>query len=91
MSLIWMPPHTTVPPLRVAASAAGTSAPTGREDQRRVELLGRALVRAAGPYRAEAAREILRRRCRPARVKAKTSRPWWRATCATMCAAAPKP
>src|SRR5207249_11134308 len=29
MSLIWMPPHTTVPPLRVAANAAGTNAPTG--------------------------------------------------------------
>ena len=29
MSLMWMPPHTTVPPGRTAASAAGTSAPTG--------------------------------------------------------------
>ena len=29
MSLIWMPPHTTTPPLRDAFSAAGTRAPTG--------------------------------------------------------------
>src|SRR5215510_13310104 len=29
MSLMWMPAQTTRPPLRVAASAAGTSAPTG--------------------------------------------------------------
>ena len=29
MSLIWMPPHTTTPPLRTAFRAAGTSAPTG--------------------------------------------------------------
>ena len=29
MSLMWMPPQTTRPPLRNAASAAGTSAPTG--------------------------------------------------------------
>src|SRR6266702_4001171 len=29
MSLIWMPPHTTAPPFRVAARAAGTRAPTG--------------------------------------------------------------
>src|SRR5207244_3352539 len=29
MSLIWMPPDTTVPPFFVAARAAGTSAPTG--------------------------------------------------------------
>ena len=29
MSLMWMPPHTTTPPLRTARSAAGTSAPTG--------------------------------------------------------------
>ena len=29
MSLMWMPPHTTVPPFATALSAAGTSAPTG--------------------------------------------------------------
>ena len=29
MSLMWMPPQTTTPPLRTARSAAGTSAPTG--------------------------------------------------------------
>src|SRR5262249_7261742 len=29
MSLIWMPPQTTIPPFLVADSAAGTSAPTG--------------------------------------------------------------
>jgi hypothetical protein len=29
MSLMWMPPHTTVPPLRTARSARGTSDPTG--------------------------------------------------------------
>ena len=29
MSLMWIPPQTTVPPLRTARSAAGTSSPTG--------------------------------------------------------------
>jgi hypothetical protein len=29
MSLMWIPAHTTVPPLATARSAAGTKAPTG--------------------------------------------------------------
>ena len=29
MSLMWIPPQTTRPPLRTARSAAGTSSPTG--------------------------------------------------------------
>jgi DNA mismatch repair protein MutS len=29
MSLMWMPPHTTTPPLSTARSAAGTNSPTG--------------------------------------------------------------
>ena len=58
---MWMPAQTTRPPLRTARSAAGTSSPTRREDDRRVERLGRRLVRAAGPDGAERARERLRR------------------------------
>ena len=61
MSLMWMPAATTRPPLRTAWSAAGTSGADRREDDRRVERLRRRLVRAAGPFRAELAREILRR------------------------------
>ena len=60
MSLMWMPPQTTVPPLSTARSAAGTSAPTGREQDRRVERLGRRVVGGARPLRAELAREALR-------------------------------
>ena len=45
MSLMWMPAQTTVPPLRTAASATGTSSPAGREDDGRVELDGGLLVR----------------------------------------------
>ncbi len=55
-----MPPHTTVPPFRVAANAAGTKRPDRGENEGGVERLGRRLVGAAGPHRAEAAREILR-------------------------------
>ena len=42
------------------ASAAGTSAPDRREDDRRVQLLGRRPVGAARPFGAELARERLR-------------------------------
>jgi hypothetical protein len=57
-----MPSQTTVPPLRVAAKAAGTSAPTGVKISASVELFGRNLVGSAGPRRAEAAGERLHRR-----------------------------
>ncbi len=54
-----MPPQTTVPPFRVAASAAGTSGPIGAKTASR-RGLGRRHRRIAGPFGAERAGEILR-------------------------------
>ena len=62
MSLIWMPPQTTVPPFLVAASAAGTSEPTGAKISAASSGSGGCGRRIAGPFRAERAREILCRR-----------------------------
>ena len=74
---------------RRARSAAGTSPPAGAKMIAASSGSGGG-SRVAGPLGAELARERLAG-ASPARVKAKTRRPWWRATCATMCAAAPKP
>ena len=57
-------------PCRPPASAAGTSAPDRREDDRRIERLGRPLVGAADPDRAELARESPAPARSPGRVKA---------------------
>ena len=59
---MWMPPQTTVPPFLRRGQRRRHQRPDRREDQRRVELFGRLLVGAAGPGRAEPAREFLRRR-----------------------------
>ena len=61
MSLIWMPPQTTVPPFFVAARAAGTSAPTGAKISAASSGSGGAAVRVPGPFGAERAGELLRR------------------------------
>ena len=61
MSLMWMPPQTTRPPLRTARSAAGTSAPTGANRIAASSGSGGVFVGAARPDRAEPAREALRR------------------------------
>ncbi len=87
---MWMPPQTTRPPLRTAASAAGTSAPTGAKMIAASSGFGRRLVRAAGPVRAERAGESLAGRI-AGLVKANTRRPCQRQTWAMMWAAAPKP
>ena len=62
---MWMPALTTAPPLALARSAAGISAPDRGEDDRAVELLRRRLVRGARPLGAELAGELLRPRRRP--------------------------
>src|SRR3954453_18865749 len=49
MSDMWMPAHTTVPPLAVTASAAGTSCPTGAKDDGGVERFGWLSGWLAGP------------------------------------------
>ena len=54
-----MPPQTTRPPLRNAASAAGTSVAHRREQDRGVERLRRRVVRPARPVDADRARERL--------------------------------
>ena len=91
MSLMWMPPQTTMPPLRHRPQRGGHELAGRREDERGVELLGRRAERVARPLGAQLEREGLRGRRRPRAVKANTRRPWWRATWQTMCAAAPKP
>ena len=55
-----MPPQTTVPPLRVAASAAGTRPPTGAKRIAASSASRRRLVGAARPVRAEILGETLR-------------------------------
>ena len=91
MSLMWMPAHTTDAAAPTARSAAGTSSPTGAKMIAASSSSGAGPSRVAGPLAAELAREGLRRPRRPARVKAKTRRPWCRATWQTMWALAPKP
>src|SRR5713226_2429663 len=61
MSVMWIPAQTTAPPFATASSAAGTSGPGRREDDRRVEFLRRTLVGGAGPLGAELERQRLRR------------------------------
>ena len=70
IGLMWMPAHTTTPPLRTARSAAGTSAPTGAKMIALSSSHRRRVVGAAGPLCAELAREL------PARARrACTRRP----------------
>ena len=91
MSLMWMPAQTTMPP-RSQRAQRGRDELAGRgEDDRRVERLGPGSSASPAQVAAELERERLRRASSPARVNAKTARPCESATCATMCAAAPKP
>ena len=53
-----MPAQTTVPPGAIARSAAGTKGTDRCEQQRRVEFFRRRLVGGAGPFGAEAEREV---------------------------------
>ncbi len=61
MSLMWMPPQTTVPPLRTAASASGHEAADRGEDQGGVELGRVASRRRRRPRRTHGAGEVLGR------------------------------
>ena len=88
---MWIPAQTTVAALGDArASAAGTSSPAGAKMIAASSSSGGA-PGAARPLGAELARERLRVLVARAREREQTRRPCARATCATMCAAAPKP
>ena len=90
MALMWMPAQTTAPPGASARSAAGTSAPTGAK----ISAASSSEGGAASESPAQAAPRARANRfaaSSPGRTKAKTCRPWWRATWAMMWAAAPKP
>src|SRR4051812_30855969 len=54
-----MPAQMTDPPLAIAASAAGTRAPTGAKNQRGVQRLGGRNIRSPSPHSSESARERL--------------------------------
>ena len=87
---MWIPAQTTRPPLRTTFSAAGTSAPTGAKMIAASSWCGGASseepVQAQPSSRAKACPASS-----PGLVKAYTSLPCHTATCARMCAAAPKP
>ena len=79
-----------MPPGASARSAAGTSAPTG------AKMIAASSSSGGGPIASPAHSQPSERAnacgaSSPARVKANTRRPWWRATWQTMCADAPKP
>ena len=74
MSLMWMPPQTTVPPGRIARSAAGTSAPTGAKMIAASSASGGGCIGAAGPLAAEP-RANACAGASPGRVKANSRRP----------------
>ena len=90
MSLMWIPAQTTTPPFASAASAAGTSAPAGAK---MIAASSSSGGRSSEPpaHSAPRLRANAWPSASPGFVKAKTRRPWWRATWATMCAEAPKP
>src|SRR6266576_3598158 len=90
MSVMWMPAQTTLPPFASARSASGTSAPTGAKMMAASSSSG---GRSSEPP-AQTAPSSRANACpssSPGRVKAKTRRPSCLATCAMMCAEAPKP
>ena len=60
MSDMWMPPQTTRPPLLHRLQRGRHQRADRGEDDCGVERLGRRLLRAARPHRAERAREVLR-------------------------------
>ena len=59
MSLMWMPPQTTVPPLATACRARGTNSPTGAKMIAASSFTGGDSVRTAGPSGAETQSESL--------------------------------
>ena len=88
---MWIPAQTTVPPLRDRGQRLGHELAGGREDDRGVELLG-PLADGSGPLgaerRAPSAWAVVVARAGEGEDPAG---PHWRASCATRCAAAPKP
>jgi hypothetical protein len=83
MSLMWIPAQTTVPPRSTARRAAGTSSPAGAK--RMAASRGSGGVSPESPaHSAPRDRANARASRSPGRVKAKTRRPWWRATWMTM-------
>ena len=85
-----MPPQTTRPPLATAASAAGTRAPTGAKMIAASSGSGGASLEPPAHSASSDSANFWEARS-PSRVKAKTRRPCQRQSCATICAAAPKP
>ena len=90
MSLMYIPAQTTVPPRFTAFRARGTSSPTGAKMIAESSPSGGASVESPA-HTAPSSRAKRLARSSPGRVKAYTSRPSQRATCAIMWAAAPKP
>ena len=91
MSLMWMPAQTTVPPGATAAQRERHERADGREDDRGVERLGRRArseppAHAAPSSRANACGRVVARAREGVDLAALPA-----ATCARMCAAAPKP
>ena len=91
MSLMWIPPHTTMPPLRTARSAAGTSAPTGAKMIAASSGCGGASSEPPAHAAAERAGEPLAVDVAGPGEGDDVAGPSCTATWATMCAAAPKP
>jgi hypothetical protein len=87
---MWMPALITRAPLAEARSAAGISAPTGAKTiaPSSCSGAGRSDEPAHSAPRPRAKRRVS---SSPSRVKAKTRRPWWTATCQRMWAEAPNP
>ena len=83
MSDMWIPAHTTVPPLSVARSAAGTSSPTGAKMIAASSGSGTESV-AAPAHSAPSSRANVCADESPLRVKANTRRPSATATWQTM-------
>ncbi len=69
-----IPPHTTIPPGRIARSAAGTNAAYRCKDYRRIEFFRRYHIRTTRPCRAHFERKFLRSRIARA-VNANNFRP----------------
>jgi len=87
---MWIPAQTTTPPLATAASAVGTSSPTGAKMIAASSSSGGA-VPVSPAHSVPSSRANRCAASSPDRVKAKTRLPSWRATWATMWALAPKP
>ena len=87
---MWMPALITRAPLALARSAAGISAPTAAKTIAPSSCSGGASSEEPA-HSAPSSRANACVSSSPARVKAKTRRPWWTATWQRMWAEAPKP